>query len=127
MHAPLNRVGATPVINILTIPSGRIHPNIIACQLVAICCVICQLFHELSPFSCHHPLIHVYINMPYDRRTMEPLEHSSDQLIGCFYHTTTPYSAKIPAGDSKATASQPQRGPQPPRHHKTSPLSPPMR
>jgi len=91
MHAPLNGVGATPVINILTIPSGRIHPNIIAYQLVAICCVICQLFHELSPFSCHHPLIHVYINTTYDCSTA-PTPHywtllrPIDWLFLSYYH-----------------------------------------
>jgi hypothetical protein len=40
MHAPLNGVGTTPDINILTIPSRRIHPNIIPHQLVAVYCVI---------------------------------------------------------------------------------------
>ena len=53
MHAPLNGVGTTPVTLILAIPSRRIHPSITPHQLVAVCCVICQLFHELPPHSCH--------------------------------------------------------------------------
>ena len=48
MHAPLNGVGMPPAI-----PSRRIHPSIIPHQLVAVCCVICRLFHELPPHSFH--------------------------------------------------------------------------
>ncbi len=53
MHAPLSGVGTTPVTLILAIPLRRIHPSIPPHQLVAVCCVICRLFHELPPHSCH--------------------------------------------------------------------------
>ena len=59
MHAQLNGVNTTPVIPILAIPSRRIHTNIIPHQLVAVCCVICRLFHEVPPISCH-PLSFVH-------------------------------------------------------------------
>ena len=62
MHAPLNGVNTTPVIPILAIPLRRIHPTIIPRQLVAVCCVICRLFHEVPPISCH--TLHSCIILP---------------------------------------------------------------
>ena len=55
MHAPLNGVDATPVILILAISSRRIHPTITAHHLVAVCCVICRLFHEICPIHAITP------------------------------------------------------------------------
>ena len=49
MHAPLNGVGMTPVINILAIPSRRIHSTITPHHLVAICCVIDDYFMKYLP------------------------------------------------------------------------------
>ena len=72
MHAPLNGVGTPPVIDILAIPSRQIHPNIIPHQLTAVCCVICRLFHEVPAFSCHYPLIHVYIGTTFGSLTTSP-------------------------------------------------------
>ena len=51
MQLTINEVGTTPVINILAIPSHPTHPNIIPHQFFAVCCVICPLFHEISPHS----------------------------------------------------------------------------
>ena len=69
MQLTINEVGTTPVINILAIPSHLTHPNIIPHQFFAVCCVICPLFHEISPHSCHYPLIHVYISTAFDSST----------------------------------------------------------
>ena len=74
MHAPLNGVGTTPAILILAIPSRRIHPTIIPRQLVAVCCVICRLFHELPPHSCHTLSFLHYITTDF---TVRPLLHLS--------------------------------------------------
>ena len=49
MQLTINGVGTTPVTLILAIPSRRIHPSITPHQLVAVCCVICRLFHEVPP------------------------------------------------------------------------------
>jgi hypothetical protein len=50
----------------------RIHPSITPHQLVAVCCVICRLFHEVPPHSCHYPLIHVYIGTTFGSLTASP-------------------------------------------------------
>ena len=65
MHAPLNGVGMPPAI-----PSRRIHPSIIPHQLVAVCCVICRLFHEIYPISSTTPLFVQYITTNF---TVRPL------------------------------------------------------
>ena len=70
MHAPLSGVGTTPVTLILAIPLRRIHPSIIPHQLVAVCCVICRLFHEIYPISSTTPLFVQYITTNF---TVRPL------------------------------------------------------
>jgi hypothetical protein len=62
----------------------------------------------------------------YKWGTTEPLEHSSDQLIGCFYHTTRTVQ-KHGATTAKRPLLSPRSRPRPPRRHKTCPLSPPTR
>jgi len=70
MHAPLNGVGTTPVINILAIPSHRIHSNINPHQCVAFVESFVNYFMKSLPFPAiihhHHPLIHLYVNTPHD-------------------------------------------------------------
>ena len=127
MQLTINRVGTTPVILILAIPSCWSHPSITPHRLVAVCCVICWLFHEVPPLSCHYPQIHVYIGTTFGSLTAspplrsfptisddiqcivgstEPLKHSSGWLKGYFQFPTS-YSAKTWCHDSKATATQP--------------------
>ena len=77
MHAPLNGVGTTPVTLILAIPSRRIHPSIIPRQLVAVCCVICQLYHEVPPISCHTLSFVHYVTTDF---TVRPLLRLSAQF-----------------------------------------------
>ena len=74
MHPTINGVGTTPIINILAIPSRRIHPSITPrqYQLVTICCVIYRLFHETSPFSCHYPHIHALYYYRFDSSATSP-------------------------------------------------------
>jgi hypothetical protein len=70
MHDPLNGVGTPPAILILAIPSCQIHPSIIPHQLVAVCCVICRLFHEVPSISCHTLSFVQYITTDF---TVRPL------------------------------------------------------
>jgi hypothetical protein len=63
MHALTQGGGATPVINILAIPSLQTHSNIIPQHFV-------DYYNELSPLPCHHPLIHAIINTNF---TVRPL------------------------------------------------------
>ena len=73
MHAPLSGVGTTPVTLILAIPLRRIHPSIPPHQLVAICCVICRLFHELPPIPSHSCIILPQI-LQFDHFSASPLD-----------------------------------------------------
>jgi len=61
MQLTINGLGTTPNILILAIPSRRIHPNIMPHQLVAVCCVICRLFHEVPAFPASSPSFMHYI------------------------------------------------------------------
>ena len=117
MQLTINWVGTT-------IPSRRIHPNIILHQLVTVCCVICRLFHEVPAFSCHHPLIHVYnISTAFHCSTASPPLHSIPKIpndILCIWGTPEPqlmvysqyllsysYSAKTRCHDSRYLAPEP--------------------
>ena len=97
-------------------------------QLVTVCCVICRLFQETSPFSCHYPLIHALYYYRFDSSAASPplrsiltipddircilgstLKHSSRYLRGISIippHTVQKHSAK--------TAKRPLLSPEPP-------------
>jgi len=81
-QSTINGVGTTPVTLILAIPSRRIHPSITPHRLVAVCCVICWLFHEVYPIhaKCQYPQIHVYWYhiLQFDRFSASPL--NSDEF-----------------------------------------------
>jgi len=126
--------------------SRHTHPNILPHQLTAVCCVICRLFHALSPHCCHiipsfiiisnafhclttSPPFRLNPTIPNDIlsiwSTMEPLKHSSGWLMEYFQYFIL-YNAKCCCSWRKVTASQPQSRPRPPRRHRMSPPSPPI-